>query len=123
MDNIFRTIALCAVLLGSTFSAQVEKRVALAIGNDRYAVLPSLQKVANDAAAVGDTLSKLRFDVVRGPDLGRQAMIDKLAEFMSKVEAGDTPLELTSSHPIVSLNCLGVLVFRSVLAGHTGPNA
>ncbi len=95
-----RLLVFGALLLASTFSAQAEKRVALVIGNDRYATLPALQKAANDAAAVGDTLAKLGFDVVRGRDLGRQAMIDKIAEFTSKLEAGDTAMFFYAGHGI-----------------------
>ncbi len=83
-----------------TFPAQSEKRVALVIGNDRYTNLPTLQKAANDAAAVSDTLAKLGFDVVRGRDLGRQAMIDKIAEFTSKLEAGDTAMFFYAGHGV-----------------------
>ena len=53
-------------------AAQAEKKVALVIGNDRYANLPVLQKAVNDAEAVGNTLARLGFDVIRGRNLGRQ---------------------------------------------------
>src|SRR5262245_52622072 len=85
------TIILFAVF-SLTPSALAEKRVALVIGNDRYANLPVLQKAGNDAEAVGNTLAKLGFEVIRGRDLGRQAMIDKLVEFTARLEAGDTAL-------------------------------
>src|ERR1700674_5137497 len=72
----------CAVMLiccGVT-PGHAEKRVALVVGNDRYANLPSdqqLRKAVNDARAVGDALERLpehlRFDVIRGDNLGRQA--------------------------------------------------
>jgi hypothetical protein len=100
LGSILRLLVFGALWLVSTFSAQAEKRVALVIGNDRYTTLPTLQKAANDAAAVGDALAKLGFDVVRGRDLGRQAMIDKLAEFTAKLEAGDTAMFFYAGHGV-----------------------
>ena len=95
---VFGGLIVLSSLLGS--EAMAQKRVALVIGNDRYATLPHLQKAANDAAAVGDALAKLGFDVVRGRDLGRQAMIDKLAEFTAKLEAGDTAMFFYAGHGV-----------------------
>ena len=40
-------------------AAAAEKRVALVVGNDRYANLDPLQKAANDAQSVGDALARL----------------------------------------------------------------
>lgn len=100
LRGTLRLVIFGALLLVSTVAARAEKRVALVIGNDRYVTLPTLQKAANDAAAVGDTLSKLGFDVVRGRDLGRQAMIDKIAEFTSKLEAGDTAMFFYAGHGV-----------------------
>jgi hypothetical protein len=94
--------ALAAIMAAALMSgtAFAEKRVALVIGNDRYVNLPQLQKAANDADAVGDTLAKLGFEVVRGRDLGRQGMIDKLAEFTTRLEAGDTAVYFYAGHGV-----------------------
>ena len=57
--------------------AHAEKRVALVIGNDRYANLPAdeqLRKAVNDARAVGDALESIGFQVIRGENLGRPAL-------------------------------------------------
>src|SRR5436853_614012 len=50
-----------SLLLGLV-SAQAEKRVALVVGNDRYANLPAdrqLQRAVNDARAVGEALGRI----------------------------------------------------------------
>jgi hypothetical protein len=63
--------------------AHAEKRVALVIGNDRYANLPDreqLRKAVSDARAVGAALWQIGFDVISGEDLGRGALVDKLDE-------------------------------------------
>jgi branched-chain amino acid transport system substrate-binding protein len=86
--------------LGVSTPASAEKRVALVIGNDAYANLPVLQKAANDATAVGDTLAKLGYNVLRGRNLGRQQTIDKLSEFTAQLEAGDTAVFFYAGHGI-----------------------
>jgi formylglycine-generating enzyme required for sulfatase activity len=73
--------------------ACAEKRVALVIGNDRYANLPTheqLQKAVNDAHAVGGALKQIGFDVISGENLGRQALVDKLDEFTRRLHDNDT---------------------------------
>jgi hypothetical protein len=51
---------MCLALVCANIPAVAEKRVALVVGNDRYANLPAheqLQKAVNDARAVGRALS------------------------------------------------------------------
>ena len=92
-----------AALLSSAEPALAQKRVALVIGNDRYPNLPperQLLKAVNDAEAVGNTLARLGFEVIRGSNLGRQAMIDKLSDLTARVEAGDTALVFYAGHGV-----------------------
>jgi hypothetical protein len=89
-----------ALSLPCTAPVHAEKRVALVIGNDAYANLPPLQKAVNDAEAVGDALATLGFQVIRGTDLGRQAIIDKIAEFTARIEAGDIAFFFYSGHGV-----------------------
>src|SRR5688572_12948691 len=94
---------LAGVPLFSAGPAFAEKRVALVIGNDRYPNLPperQLLKAVNDAEAVGDTLGRLGFEVVRGANLGRQDMIDKLSELTARLEAGDTAFFFFAGHGV-----------------------
>jgi uncharacterized caspase-like protein len=72
--------------------ARAEKRVALVIGNDRYANLPAhdqLQKAVNDARAVGGALKQIGFEVMSGENVGRQAPIDKFDETARQLSHGD----------------------------------
>jgi formylglycine-generating enzyme required for sulfatase activity len=83
--------------------AHAEKRVALVVGNDRYANLPDreqLRKAVNDAHAVGGALRQIGFDVVSGENLGRQAMIDKLDEAARRLSAGDTVFFFFAGHGV-----------------------
>ena len=114
-------IALFA-LLGHAPTAFAEKRVALVIGNDRYATLPALLKAGNDADAVGNLLTRLGFEVILGRDLGRQGMIDKLAEFTSRIETGDTALFFYAGHG-VALGGINYLVPVDMPAATAGSEA
>jgi len=83
--------------------ALAEKRVALAIGNDLYPNLPAdrqLKKAVNDATTIAGTLRSLGFDVIVGTNLGRQAMIDKLAEFTARLQPGDTAALFFAGHGV-----------------------
>lgn len=108
MPPRFRSLVAAGIAILAALSiaapAFAEKRVALVIGNDHYANLPSLQKAVNDAEAVGDALQRLGFDVVRGRNLGRQGMIDKLAEFTARIGAGDIAVFFYAGHGVAIAN-------------------
>jgi hypothetical protein len=83
--------------------ARAEKRVALVIGNDRYANLgvhEQLQKAVNDARAVGSALRGIGFDVIAGENLGRGALVDKLDELVQRLGPGDTAFFFFSGHGV-----------------------
>jgi len=99
----------CAVLLAAVacavFSAPcwAEKRIALAIGNDLYRNLPpdrQLKKAVNDATTIADTLKSLGFEVIVGTNLGRQGMIDRVAELTARLEPGDTAAIFFAGHGV-----------------------
>jgi caspase domain-containing protein len=96
--------ALAAVcLVGVATPALAEKRVALVIGNDLYPNLPpdrQLKKAANDATTIADALRSLRFEIVLGTNLGRQGMIDRLADFTARLEPGDTAAVFYAGHGV-----------------------
>jgi hypothetical protein len=96
--------ALAAVCLASLATpALAEKRVALVIGNDLYPNLPAdrqLKKAANDATTIADALRSLGFEIVLGTNLGRQGMIDRLADFTAQLEPGDTAAVFYAGHGV-----------------------
>jgi formylglycine-generating enzyme required for sulfatase activity len=95
--------ALLILAIVSTLPARAEKRVALVIGNNHYPNLGTygqLLKAVNDAQAVGDALEKIGFTVIRGANLGRQGMIDKLAELTAQLRPGDTALFFYAGHGV-----------------------
>jgi hypothetical protein len=102
-----RTLLICLAWLAGTgliaAPAAADKRVALAIGNDLYPNLPAdrqLRKAANDATTIAGTLKSLGFEVIVGTNLGRQAMIDKLAESTARLQPGDTAALFFAGHGV-----------------------
>lgn len=99
-------LAIATAVLGALClpdTARAEKRVALVIGNDRYVNMPAdrqLQKAVNDAHTVAASMKALGFEVLIGTNLGRQAMIDKLAEFTARLQAGDTAAFFFAGHGV-----------------------
>jgi formylglycine-generating enzyme required for sulfatase activity len=90
-------------LLCAFGQAHAGKRVALVIGNDRYANLPhheQLQKAVNDAQAVGGVLRQIGFDVISGENLGRQALLARLDEAAQRLTPGDTVFFFFSGHGV-----------------------
>ena len=88
---------------GDRSAAHATKRVALVVGNDRYPNLPAteqLQKAVNDARAIGDALGRLGFEVIRGENLGRAALVDKLDELTRKLSPGDTAFFFFAGHGV-----------------------
>jgi len=102
-----RTLLWSVILLADigflVMPAAAEQRIALAIGNDLYPNLPAdrqLRKAANDATTIAGTLKSLGFEVIVGTNLGRQAMIDKLAEFTARLQPGDTAALFFAGHGV-----------------------
>lgn len=96
-------LAVMAVLSGGVDAAFAEKRRALVIGNDRYPNLPAggqLQKAVNDADTMAASLRALGFEVIVGTNLGRQGMVDKLAELTTRLEPGDTAAFFFAGHGV-----------------------
>ena len=71
-------------------SALAEKRLALVIGNDAYQHIDALQKARADAKSYADLLREKRFSVEDRYDLGFIDMQGAVAEFVEKIEPGDT---------------------------------
>jgi formylglycine-generating enzyme required for sulfatase activity len=96
-------LTLACVLTCALAPARAQNRVALVIGNDRYANLPEheqLQKAVNDAHAVGGALMQIGFEVMSGENAGRQALVDRLDAFAQRLTKGDTAFFFFSGHGV-----------------------
>jgi Caspase domain len=83
--------------------ANAQDRIALVIGNDRYPDFLAdrqLAKAVNDARAVGDALEKLGFVVIRGENLDRHEMADRISEFAGKINPGDMAFFFYAGHGV-----------------------
>jgi len=76
---------------------QSEKRVALVIGNSRYAVGP-LNNPGNDSRAITDLLQSLGFEVLSHMDLDLVGMRRALADFGERMAEGGVALFYYSGH-------------------------
>ncbi|POR53262.1 caspase family protein [Bosea psychrotolerans] len=86
-------VALCVTIgLGSSIgiapsqAQQLEKRIALVIGNGAYQASP-LTTPANDAGLIAQTLQAAGFDVVGARDLDTATLRSSLREFLDKASA------------------------------------
>ena len=81
----------------SVQQVQGEKRVALVIGNSRYAVGP-LNNPGNDARAITGLLQSLGFEVLSYVDLDLVGMRRALADFGERMAEGGVALFFYSGH-------------------------
>ncbi len=72
---------LAVILLLTTSGVRAEERLALVIGNSEYGTVSPLDNPANDARAIGDTLSALGFKVTRLIDATQIDMKRGISQF------------------------------------------
>ena len=94
-----RIIVTLALLLSSTsVFAQMEKRVALVIGNSAYQNTPSLPNPVNDAADMSAALKNQGFKTIEGFDLDKQAFERKVRDFSTALAHADVSLFFYAGH-------------------------
>jgi hypothetical protein len=93
-------VAIAAALIGVAAPVDAstdERRVALVVGNSRYADAP-LRNPANDARAMAATLRERGFDVLLRVDANKQQMESGIIEFGEKLTEGATGLFFFAGH-------------------------
>jgi uncharacterized caspase-like protein len=80
---VFGALALLSATFTSVSAQQLEKRIALVVGEGAYAN-SALPAAANDAGLVAQTLQAAGFDVVGARDMETQGLRDALREFVEK---------------------------------------
>ena len=90
--------ALATLFMALAVPAQAEKRVALVIGNNDYKNVPKLQKAANDARTMGDTLKQLGFTVMVAENQNRAQFSQSLLAFDNALGPGDTAFFFYAGH-------------------------
>lgn len=96
MNRLVLTIGLWILLAGG--GPALAREIALVIGNDTYAAVPSLRKAVADADAMAERLDALGFDVVRTADLDRDAMSRALVDLDARIRPGDTVFVFYAGH-------------------------
>ena len=76
------------------------KEVALVIGNDDYQSVPRLEKAGGDARAIAGILGSKGYEVIADFDVTRRNMARDIAEFLARIEPGDTALVYYSGHGV-----------------------
>ena len=74
-----------------------EKRVALVIGNEKYASAP-LRNPVNDSNAIAQALRAYGFEVIQRNDADHRQMVTAIREFGSKLREGTTGLFFFAGH-------------------------
>jgi len=80
--------------------ADLDKRVALVIGNGAYENAPKLDNPVYDAKAVADSLKRLGFEVIEGYDLGAQQMTAKIGDFSALLPEAKAALVYYAGHGV-----------------------
>lgn len=79
-----------------------EKRVALVVGNGRYAHLGKLENSVNDAADIARVLKKIGFEVIHVQDSNRQGFFSAMKQFRQSIQQGGVSLFYYAGHGIQS---------------------
>ena len=81
-----------------TAPALAENRLALVIGNNNYQHIDKLKKAVADARAYTSVLRDKGFSVQEGYDLSTDDMNGAVADFVDKIQPGDTAVFVYSGH-------------------------
>ncbi len=91
---------LCTLVLATTaFAAtNVERRVALVIGNGAYLHTTALPNAPNDGRAIATKLRALDFEVLEGIDLDRRNTEELIQQFARRLRGADVGLFFYAGH-------------------------
>ncbi len=95
---LMTSAALAFAAQAQTPQAQAPDRVALVIGNGRYANVTPLPNAASDARLMGQALRDIGFTVIYGLDLDRDGMEQRIREFLRRSEDARVRLFYYAGH-------------------------
>ncbi len=81
-------------------STEVDRRVALVIGNSVYANVSRLRNPSNDAADVSAALERLGFEVTRAIDVGREGLMRTLRSFSRESVGASVAVVFYAGHGV-----------------------
>src|ERR1700742_3066965 len=91
----FLTFALMAF---ATAPASAGSRLALVIGNAKYANAPKLENPANDSADLAAALRSVGFEVIAQQDASRESMTKAVREFSGRLRGTEVALFFYAGH-------------------------
>jgi len=91
-------VALLLAILCLALPAQAERRIALVIGNGEYAYAPKLKNPRVDAEAMQGMLEALDFQVIKGTNVGRDALTELINRFAQEAVGADVALFYYAGH-------------------------
>src|SRR5581483_10116319 len=91
----FLTFALMAF---AATPADAGSRLALVIGNGKYANAPKLENPANDSADLAAALRKVGFEIIEQQDASREAMTKAMREFSTRLRGTEVALFFYAGH-------------------------
>src|SRR3954447_2530477 len=102
LAHLARVILIAAILLPLTAAAPAkdERRIALVIGISAYQNAPRLANPINDAGAIGESLRRLKFDVVELDDPGLQELSHSIRNFGVSAAAADVAVVYYAGHGV-----------------------
>jgi uncharacterized caspase-like protein len=86
------------ILAFSALPALAEKRVALVVGNSKYAQVTQLANPANDANDIATALRGAGFEVIVGLDVDKQAFDTKVRNFAELLDGSDVAIFFYAGH-------------------------
>jgi uncharacterized caspase-like protein len=98
--SIFAALVASTALLPHAAMADVDKRVALVIGNGDYKTAPRLDNPPIDARAVAASLKRLGFQVIEGYDLSIAQMRSSVAEFSAALPDAKAAVVYYAGHGV-----------------------
>jgi len=98
MSPLRALLSLAAVILLSGAPALAEKRVALVVGNSKYAEATPLPNPVNDANAIATALKGAGFEVILGLDVDKRAFDTKVRNFAELIEDADVAAFFYAGH-------------------------
>ncbi len=101
-SSVFAAVAASVVIVNfpRTAAADVDKRVALVIGNGDYKTAPHLDNPPIDARAVAASLKRLGFQVIEGYDLSIAQMRGSVAEFAAALPDAKAAVVYYAGHGV-----------------------
>ena len=85
---------------GAAAAPDHEKRIALVIGIAAYENAPHLANPVNDARAIGETLRRLKFDVVEIYDANYRTLATGIREFGIRAATADVAVVYYAGHGV-----------------------